>query len=267
MSGAPPNADPAARTGAGPDRRRWAGALLAALGVTLGALALALPAARRAGTSADPAAALREGNRLVRSGRLEEALAAYAAGWSPAAAHGGAGGVLAYNLGTTAHRLRRFPEAVLWYRRAAAAGLDDPWLTDNLELARAEAGAIELPAPGALARLAAHSGALAAAGVALAWLAVAAWLVAAAGRGPWWGWLAAGGAAVAVFGGAALLGARGPEPAVLLAACGAGDAGLAAASEVWVGPAKGGRRAVLGAAPGLRCPEQQVAAVGGPRFP
>jgi hypothetical protein len=69
-----------------------------------------------------------------------------------------------------------------------------------------------------------------------------------------------------VFGGAALLGARGPEPAVLLAACGAGDAGLAAASEVWVGPAKGGRRAVLGAAPGLRCPEQEVAAVGGPRF-
>jgi hypothetical protein len=149
----------------------------------LAALALAAPALwRTTPLAGSPAAeeaarrALAQANRLVRDGELEAAVAAYAAGWSDEAAAGRAGdvaGVLAYNLGTTLHRLDRRPEALLWYRRAERLRRGDRWLADNLALVRAELAAPTQPPPGPLPRLAAHRPALTIAAIATAWLSLA----------------------------------------------------------------------------------------------
>ena len=108
---------------------RWAGLAFAAAGLALAPLPFAsreFPLSRGEAGEEAATAALREGNRLHRSGRLAEAMTAYAAGWSAGGSAGGARAVLTYNLGTTAHQLSRDPEAVLWYQRAATARLDDP---------------------------------------------------------------------------------------------------------------------------------------------
>ena len=98
-----------------------------------GLVALAfLGGIRAASTQTVPIDSLREGNRLFREGRLEEAREAYAAGYLPDQPHP----VLAYNLATTAHRLGQLPEAILWYRRSAAVNPGDPWLQENLAGAR-----------------------------------------------------------------------------------------------------------------------------------
>lgn len=218
------------------------------------------------------AAALRDGNRQVRSGHLEEAVAAYAAGWSPGGSPGGvsaAAGVLAYNLGTTAHRLGRSAEAVLWYRRATAARLADPWLADNLALARGEAaraGAVVLSPPGAVGWIATHAAALAWAAVALAWAALALLLTGLAGlaRRRWQrrAWPVVGAAALGLWALAAALGAWGPRPAVLLEPCSGPGGGLPAASEVWVGRPAGDARPVLGGPPGLSCRQRALGLIG-----
>jgi tetratricopeptide (TPR) repeat protein len=245
-------------------RPRWR----AALAVAVAGLALApLPAlVRGAGGGRAPTeveAALRAGNRLYREGRLAEAMTAYAAGWPPHRSAVAGAAVLAYNLGTTAHRRGRLAEAVLWYRRAAAARLDDPWLDDNLALARAQAGGRALPPTGLLAHLAAAAPLPEAATVVLAWMALALFALALSGRhSARRAWPAVAGLALLAWAAVALA-ARGPRPAVLLAPCAGAGGGLPAASEVWVGRSSDGRRPVLGGPAGLSCPEPAVGLVGG----
>src|SRR4029077_5808875 len=142
---------------------------------------------------------------------------AYASGYD-----GGGDPVLAYNLGVTAHRLGRLPEAVLWYRRAQPAmgplGKDDLWLRDNLELARSSLGAPERESP-AWARWLARRRVLFLLGVVLAWS-----LPLLATRPERERWLSALIALVAVlaflaFTAGVFLGRLGPGAAVLLADC------------------------------------------------
>lgn len=128
------------------------------------------------GFAANPEAALAEGDRLVRDGRLEEAFAVYAAAYQgDDGPENEADAVLAYNLGAVAHRLGRLPEAVLWYRRAAAQMPGDQPLRENLELARRDLESLGVPPaepPGLWASWRGHRRFLVLAGVALAWAAL-----------------------------------------------------------------------------------------------
>lgn len=185
-------------------------------------------AATAAAAGVDAEAALREGNRLFRDGELDAAIAAYRRGPAETTP------LLAYNLGTAYHRQGRLPEAVLWYRRAAATGSHDPWLRENLESARDELGAVRL-GPGTAAAPLLRRPWLATAGAAvLAWGALAAALFLPARRRRA-GALALLAAALALW--AAGFGAQrlGPREAVLLEPCGE----LPAGSEVWVEAADG----------------------------
>jgi tetratricopeptide (TPR) repeat protein len=175
---------------------------------------------------ADPLAALNEGNRLFRNGQLEAAVDAYRAGYSPDAPHP----TLAYNLGTALHHLDRLPEAILWYRRAGDS--DDPWVAENLWLARRSLGTQALP-PGGLA------GVLAPRADLLRWLAVlcawgAAAMVVARRELPLWAAAVALAACVALYGTAVAVERWGPRPAVLLAACATSAGELPAGTEAWV---------------------------------
>lgn len=227
------------------------------------ALLLLAPAARAAppgGEVTDPETALIEGNRRFREGDLEGAMRAYAAGYGD-----GADPVLAYNLGVTAHRLGRLPEAVLWYRRAEAAlgtpANDDLWLRDNLELARSSLGAPERERP-AWARWVERRQSLLLLGIVLAWS-----LPLLATRPERERWLSALIALVAVlaflaFTAGVFLGRLGPRAAVLLADCPAAGPGrpLPAGTEVWVSR-EGERWRVAGEAGGPVCPPESIALV------
>ncbi len=221
-----------------------AGAALA--GAALAGAALAGP--RQAGAAlaeTDPQTALYRGNRLFREGRIEAAAAAYLEGYSPQAPHP----TLLYNLGTALHHLDRLPEAILWYRRAA--GADDPWLDDNLWLARRSLGSQRLPAAGVAGWLARHAGGLRRAAILLSWAALA--LVAVRRRVPARAIAAAAAAAIALYGGGAAVERWGPRPAVILEPCSTPTAELPAGAEVWVRPAAGGRWRISGF-PDLACP-------------
>ena len=275
---------PAPRRAAGAARWR-AAAALAAAGLALAPLGwLAArhpePAPRAGPERVDDRTALRDGNRRLRAGDPEAAIAAWEAGW-----RGGGSGeqaALAYNLATTAHRLGRRPEAVLWYRRAEAAGGGDAWLAENLALARAELDAPRLPPAGALGWLAARPAVLPALAAGLSWLA-AGLLAAALLRGgrrdtasgpspsPAPGapavrlrraGLAFGTAALAAWAAGAAVASGAPRPAVLTAACPAADGELAAGSEVWVRRSEdGGGWRIAAAAPATLCPPGAVGLV------
>lgn len=268
---------------------RWLPWVLPLVGLALAAPALwrASPLAGSAAAEEATRRALAEGNRLVRDGELETAVGAYAAGWGEAAA-GTRGeelaGVLAYNLGTTLHRLERRPEALLWYRRAQPLRPGDRWLADNLALVRGELAAPRRPPPGLAARLAGAQRPLTAAAVAAAWAALALLALrrpierAAGGAGR--ASRAAGGAALALGAVSLLLwvapaaaAVAGPRPAVLLAECpeeaeSSGGSGVAAdplppGSEVWVRPAAGVGWRIAGD-PGHVCPAEAVGVVATP---
>jgi hypothetical protein len=202
----------------------------------------------------DPLAALAEGNRHAEAGKLDQAAAAYLQGYDPAAVHP----TLAYNLGSTLHQLGRLPEAILWYRRAAPAGQAgaDPWLEDNLLLARRTLGSQNAGHPDGWAELRRQAGLLTVVAVALSWLAAALFLLAPRRRG-----LALAGLAAAVLlaGAAWLSHGRGAREAVLLADCATGAGSLPAGSELWV--ARDGAGFRVAGSRDATCPAAAVALV------
>jgi hypothetical protein len=233
---------------------------------------LAVAALATAASPRDPQAALREGNRLFRDGQIEAAVEVYLEGYLPSASHP----TLLYNLGTALHHLDRLPEAVLWYRRAAGAGdrsqlwraaepperlHSDPWLQENLWLARRSLGSQSLPPGGSLGWLCRHTAGLRAAALALAWVTLLA--VVLRETMPVWAVAAAAVVAVAIYGGAAAVEHWGPQPAVVLEDCPTPAGELPAGTEVWVRPAAGGWR--IPGDPDLVCPPQAVALVFPPR--
>jgi hypothetical protein len=193
-------------------------------------------------------AALRAGNRLFRRGDLDGAVQAYRR-TDPEEAAGDP--VLAYNLATALHRLGRLPEAVLWYRRAAERLGTDPWLTDNLERARASLAAPRLAPPPLLAPVLLHPWLLPGAAAAAAWAALLLQVAQGGrrtssgrpGRPDVWRKGVSGGAVALLTLGALLwighlaVPYLGPRPAVLLSPCGEA---LPAGSEVWARPRGGG---------------------------
>jgi tetratricopeptide (TPR) repeat protein len=232
-------------------RTQVAGALLC--------LALLAPAT----AAADAAAAAREaaeGHRRFLARDFAGAMAAYARAWREAPGNP----TLAYNAGTAAHRAGRLPEAVLWYRRADRAGRAgangrDPWLEDNLALARRALGSQEAAEPPGSERWRESGRWIALAGVLLAW-AVPALLAFPHLRRPGRPGVAGAAAlaAAALFAAGLALDSRAPRPGVLLAEC----RGLPAGSEVWVRPTGWDGRAwrVLGESGGV-CPAGAVSPV------
>ncbi len=215
-------------------RRRWW------LCAVLGLLAAGLPllAAGPGDGGADPRTALVEGNRLFRSGRIEAAVEIYRRGYQPRSPHP----ALAYNLGTALHHLGRLPEAVLWYLRAADS--EDPWLVENLWLARRSLGRRVLPPGGLLGWLAQHGDALRLAAIAVGWGTLLA--VIAVRRFPRWGLVTSALAAGLLYGAAAGVERWGPQPAVIVADCISEAVELPAGTEAWVRLRADGRFRVSG---------------------
>ena len=177
------------------------------------------------GAGLDPLAALEEGNRLFEAGELEAAADAYRRGFDPASPNS----TLVFNLATTLHHLDHLPEAILWYRRGDA---EDPWLEENLWLARRSLGSQRLPLGPALDGLVRYRSTLTWGAAAAAWLAFA---VAAAGRRlpRAWTWIILA-VALGLYTGGQLLDARGPQAVVLLEDCDTGAGDLPAGTEAWV---------------------------------
>lgn len=223
-------------------RRRGAAFLLGAV-LTAG-LATAIPPE---GT-ADPDAALQEGNRLFRNGRLEEAVEAYRAGYLATDPDP----TLLYNLATALHNLGRLPEAVLWYRRAT--GSEDPWLEENLRLARRSLGVQALPPGGTFGRLKPWTAEMRWTAVGLAWIGLV--LLALRSRLPVWPSIAAAVLAAVLYAGALGVDRWGPRPAVLLQVCETAAGSLPAGTEAWVRLLDDGRYLVPGT--GFVCPAAAV---------
>ncbi len=197
-------------------------------------------------------AALEEGNRLFLTGQIEDAIAAYRQGYDAQAPDP----TLLYNLGTALHHAGRLSEAILWYRRAAGSGhlsdpssidaesstagespskrVSDPWLAENLWLARRSLGSRTLQPSGPLGGLVRHTGSLRSIAIAMAWLTLL--LVIAGKRVP--GVLVAAAAALAILiaGGAAAVERWGPQPAVMIEDCATPAGELPAGTEIWVRP-------------------------------
>lgn len=204
------------------------------------ALLLGVLAAWPAQAAPDPLAALAAGNQAAQEGKLDQAVLAYLEGYDPAALHP----TLAYNLGSTLHQLGRLPEAILWYRRAApegdggaAARGGDPWLEDNLLLARRTLGSQNAGHPDTWADLRRNAPLLTGGAVVLSWAAAALALFLPRRR-----MLGAAGlaAALALFAVSWLSHDRGAREAVLLRDCATSAGNLPAGSELWVerdGPA------------------------------
>lgn len=215
----------------------------ALLALALPLLALPLLAAPAALAQPDPLAALKAGNQAAEAGRLEEAVAAYQGGYDPAAVHP----TLAYNLGSTLHQLGRLPEAILWYRRAAPASpagnaSADPWLEDNLLLARRTLGSQSAGHPDLWAELRRHGALLTGIAVAISWLGAALLALAPRRRA-----LACCGLALALALAAVarFSHGQGAREAVLLRDCATGAGALPAGSELWVVP-DGGQYRIAG---------------------
>ena len=216
--------------------------LVLAVAIGLGA------AADTAAQTADPVQALTEGNRLFRDGRIEEAVEAYRAGFDPDAVHP----TLVYNLGTALHHLDRLPEAILWYRRADAS--NDPWLEENLWLARRTLGSQTLPPSGPIGLLSGRANTLRLVAVLLAWAGLGALLLIERKA------VAIGLLAVAAgVWGTAAVGARwGAHPAVLLADCATTAGDLPAGTEAWVRQGPDDRWRVVARSADAICPADAV---------
>lgn len=228
------------------------------IAICLGAVSLAfltLAAATGDAPATDPQTALVEGNRLFRNGQVEAAVAAYQQGYAPSSPNP----TLLYNLGTALHHLDRLPEAILWYRRAADS--TDPWLQDNLWLARRSLGSQVLPPGGSLGWLTRHSGALRLAAIVLAWATLL--LVIFSARFPTWTLLASAALACALYGAAVVVDRWGPHPAVVLADCHSPGGELPAGTETWVRRDADGRWRISGST-NATCDDAAIALVSPP---
>lgn len=225
----------------------------AAIAATLATGVLLLAATGSERPKTDPITALNQGNQLFRDGQVETAIEAYEAGYSPHDPHP----TLLYNLGTALHHAGRLPEAILWYRRAA--GSDDPWLTDNLWLARRSLGSQTLPPSGPLGWLVRQGVVLRSVAVGLAWVTLV--LLIGVPRVPRWALAAAGALSLVIYG-AAVVGSRwGPHLAVLLAECPTPNGPITAGTEVWVRHAGPDHWRLSSAGGALSCPADTVALV------
>ncbi len=201
------------------------------------------------GPAVDSQTALNEGNRHFRDGRLDQAVTAYEAGYSAKSPHP----TLLYNLGTTLHHLDRLPEAILWYRRAAAS--DDPWLAENLWLARRSLGSQILPAGGSVGWLGRHTGALRLVAIAIAWLILL--LVLSSPKMPGWALITVSLLTVTLYGSAAAIDRWGPRPAVILSDCFTSAGDLPAGTEAWVSRGADGRWTISGSE-NVVCPAETI---------
>ncbi len=204
-----------------------------------------------AAASEEPTTALNEGNRLFREGQIEAAADAYLKGYSPDTPHP----TLAYNLGTTLHRLDRLPEAILWYRRAGDS--QDPWLEENLWLARRSLGSQVLPPAGFMATLAGGTGILKWTSVALAWVALTLMIV--WRRLPAWALVAAFALSGALYVTALGVDHWAPRPSVLTIDCFTDAGELPAGTEAWGRRLPDGRFKVAGT--DVICPAEAVVLV------
>lgn len=215
--------------------------------------ALAVPAT--AESQADQIDSLREGNRLYREGRLEEACESYLAGYEPHAPHP----VLTYNMATTWHHLGRLPEAILWYRRAAAVNPGDPWMRENLSRARASLGLQPYPAPGVAGLVSRQASLFSFLAAILAWFGLALWITRSRRSSRLAIALVAAG--VVLYGLTHLAILAAPRAAVVLEQCSGAEADLPAGSEIWVsGEAESGYKVVAGRIT-LECPRAAVSLV------
>ena len=203
----------------------------------------------------DPQAALAEGNRLFRDGQIEAAVEAYLEGWAPGVAHP----TLLYNLGAALHELDRLPEAVLWYRRAASESprSNDPWLSDNLWLARRSLGNQILEPDGASGWISRHASTWRLIAIALGWISLI--LAIAVPRLPVWSLVAAVTLSATIYGGAVASERWGPRPAVILEHCQATAGELPAGTEAWVRSTADGWR--ISSSGDIVCPATAVGLV------
>ncbi len=234
-----------------PSRRLFA----LVLGVLAPVVTLAAVAMADTEPTDDQVSSLREGNRLYREGRLEEARDRYLAGYTPETPHP----ILAYNLGTTSHHLGLVPEAILWYRRAQASNPGDPWMQQNLDNARAGLGLQPYPAPGLAGLVARQRTALLYAGASLAWCGLILWIARPRRSAALaFSLLAAG---ILTFGTTMAMNRNAPQAAVVLEDCSAASGDLPAGSEIWVtGRTEEGFRITAGEAV-LECPSTAIALV------
>lgn len=201
----------------------------------------------------DPVAALSEGNRLFRDGRIEEAVSAYRQGYDAEAPHP----TLVYNLGTALHHLDRLPEAILWYRRAGDS--PDPWLEENLWLARRTLGSQSLPS-GSVADLIATKGhGLRLLAALLAWVGLGLMVFARDLRRPAAGLTLL--AALVLYSTALVADRLAPNAAVLVEDCSTAAGELPAGTEVWVERRADGDWRINAHSEHAVCPADSVAVI------
>ncbi len=201
--------------------------------------------------SIDPQQALDEGNRQFREGQIEQAIAAYRAGYSAYDPHP----TLLYNLGTALHHLDRLPEAILWYRRAQ---VEDSWRDENLWLARRTLGSQTLPPGSLVSRLSAYLSWLKVMAIAVAWIALLVILL--RPRLPGWSLGVAILLSLSFYALAAFTESFGPREVVLLEDCLSDQGELPAGTEAWARQLADGRWTISGT-DGVTCTPDAVAAV------
>ena len=205
---------------------------------------------RSALESSGPLFALQEGNRLFEAGDLEGAIAAYRLGHDPEKPNS----TLIYNLATALHHSDQLPEAILWYRRGMP---DDPWVEENLWLARKSLGSQSLPITGLYGWLANYGQMLADGLVVWVWLTFLGAALLPDNRLK----SALGAAALGTLLYLALAGVatRAPKAIVLLEDCHTRSAELPAGTEAWASKTQEGWR--IAGADDAVCPNTSVAVV------
>jgi hypothetical protein len=192
------------------------------------AILVAIVGALPAHTQVDQVSALREGNRLFREGRVEEAHAAYLRGYDATLPHS----VLFYNLGTTAQHLDRLPESILWYRRAESISPRDPWLQENLGAARDTLGLRPYAPPGFAGSISRSARTLFYLAAAMVWGGVLLWFI--RSRHPLLIPMVLVVSGMVVYAGTMIATRWAPAPAVLISDCASGNGDLPAGSEIWI---------------------------------